>query len=43
MNSADESDSDRYDEITELETVTRDEKWGGEAFRDAGGATFGDG
>ena len=26
---------------TELETVTRNYKWGEEAFRDAGAATFG--
>ena len=28
-------------ELPELETVTRDGEWGEEAFRDAGGATFG--
>jgi len=27
---------------TELETLTRGEEWGDEAFRDAGDATFGD-
>lgn len=28
-------------ELPELETLTRDEEWGEEAFRDAGEATFG--
>jgi len=28
-------------ELPELETLTRDEEWGDEAFRDAGEATFG--
>lgn len=28
-------------ELPELETLTRDEEWGSEAFRDAGDATFG--
>ncbi|SDR31886.1 AbrB/MazE/SpoVT family DNA-binding domain-containing protein [Natronobacterium texcoconense] len=28
-------------ELPELETLTRDEEWGEEAFRDAGDATFG--
>lgn len=28
-------------ELPELETVSRGESWGGEAFRDAGEATFG--
>jgi AbrB family looped-hinge helix DNA binding protein len=27
--------------LPELETLTRDEEWGDEAFRDAGEATFG--
>lgn len=27
--------------LPELETLTRDEEWGDEAFRDAGDATFG--
>ena len=27
--------------LPELQTVTRDEEWGSEAFRDAGKATFG--
>ena len=27
--------------VSELETLTRDEEWGTEAFRDAGEATFG--
>jgi bifunctional DNA-binding transcriptional regulator/antitoxin component of YhaV-PrlF toxin-antitoxin module len=27
--------------VPELETLTRDEEWGDEAFRDAGEATFG--
>lgn len=29
-------------EIPELQTLTRDEAWGEEAFRDSGEATFGD-
>ena len=29
-------------QLPELETLTRDEDWGEEAFRDAGKATFGD-
>lgn len=28
-------------ELPDLETLTRDEEWGSEAFRDAGDATFG--
>lgn len=28
-------------QLPELETLTRDEEWGPEAFRDAGEATFG--
>ena len=28
-------------ELPDLETLTRDEEWGSEAFRDAGEATFG--
>ncbi|WP_049928412.1 AbrB/MazE/SpoVT family DNA-binding domain-containing protein [Halopiger goleimassiliensis] len=28
-------------ELPDLETVTRDEEWGSEAFRDAGDSTFG--
>ncbi|WP_089788120.1 AbrB/MazE/SpoVT family DNA-binding domain-containing protein [Natronobacterium haloterrestre] len=28
-------------DLPELETLTRDEEWGEEAFRDAGDATFG--
>lgn len=28
-------------QLPELETLTRDEEWGDEAFRDAGDATFG--
>ena len=27
-------------QLPDLETLTRDEEWGGEAFRDAGEATF---
>lgn len=30
-------------QLPELETLTRDEEWGEEAFRDAGDATFGGG
>lgn len=29
-------------EISSIQTVSRDEDWGPEAFRDAGEATFGD-
>ena len=28
-------------QLPDLETLTRDEEWGEEAFRDAGEATFG--
>lgn len=37
MNTDDDSERTRID----LETLTRDERWGEEAFRDAGEATFG--
>ena len=38
----DDTDSDALDPDTpELKTVTRNEEWGPEAFRDAGEATFG--
>ena len=38
----DDTDPDDFDtDALELETVTRNEGWGPEAFRDAGEATFG--
>jgi hypothetical protein len=40
-NSDDETADCKQNESAELETLTREDNWGKEAFRDAGEATFG--